>query len=200
MNIIDFARSVPTIHMTAICAMISLVMLTLGGCEQASNPLPAEQPIETRRQSVRELHEDLTQRVEADIPYYSRYLRETQAVEVLASLEAAESDVVREPLRNELREIATVMINLERHERRCREAMVLLQSAERELKRIGMGAVVLEVQIEEALAKGAEAEHAARELLDQDFRSRDLSGVGSISESQVEMLLHELRDDGPQSP
>ncbi len=126
------------------------------------------------------------------IPQFHRKLRD-QAREVNAQLQAGGlSANVRDALERELREIARLLLALDAHARRCRQALALVASAQRQLERLAESEGVIGQADQKVQDEIQRIEQEAGLLVETPLSPAGMGG-GAIEDAIIDRKVQELR-------
>jgi len=126
------------------------------------------------------------------IPQFRRKLLD-QAREVDAQLQAGGlSAHVRDALERELREIARLLLALDAHARRCRQALALVASAQRQLERLAESEDIIGRGDQKVLDEIQRIEKEAGLLIDTQLSPAGMGG-GAIEDAILDRKVQELR-------
>lgn len=149
---------------------------------------------ETQRAQLAERLQGLEVRRETNIPEFEDKLRE-QAASVREQLQGERSPEVEDALKRELREIASLLVALDKYRVRVLDTLTLLKSSDRQLERLILSRDALGPESDELLEQAAETEADAAALLEITL-NRTLGMGGAISEAEVDQKLETLLESG----
>jgi hypothetical protein len=153
------------------------------------DPTPIERA-QTQRVQLAERMEGLEVRMVKSIPEFGQKLEE-QAGSARDQLQKAHAPEVKGALEREVREIAALLVALDKYQERCVNSLVLLQSSDRQLERLILSRDALGPESDQLLAQAAESEASAAALLEITL-SRSLGMGGAISDAEVDQKLESL--------
>ena len=156
-------------------------------------PNPVERAQDQRTQVAGRM-QGLETRMVKSIPEFEKTLQE-QAKSAKDQLADAHSADVEGALRRELREIASLLVALDKYRDQCANTLVLLQSSDRQLERLILSRDALGSESDELLAQAAETEADAAVLLGITL-NRSLGMGGAITDAEIDKKLQSLLENG----